>query len=232
MDDLPAAADLPLESDSPLVRNPEPWGPGSFWYPGASGRLCVYAPGALGPCYRIVGPGRPSLDPTAIAGSIADRLLLLPGRVQTSPRVVGLTGAVAWFWLEPAPESEELTVSIFGETVTVLAEPVRVAWWFGDGSGVAAGPGRPYRAGPRPAGAILHAYETRCLPGDQGRNPYVLGSCASEGYRVDAVISWRISFVATGPIDTSGTLPTRTTAASTPYSVSEARAFLVPGASR
>ena len=40
----------------------------------------------------------------------------------------------------------------------------------------------PYRSGPPPEGAIVHIYETRCLPGDEGRNPYVLGSCGSNGY--------------------------------------------------
>ena len=76
------------------------------------------------------------------------------------------------------------------------------------------GPGRPYRPGPPPADAVLHLYETRCLPGDQGRNPYVLGSCGSSGYGVEAVVAWRISYSASGPIDASGTLPTRTTATS------------------
>jgi hypothetical protein len=74
-------------------------------------------------------------------------------------------------------------------------------------------------------------YETRCLPGDQGRNPYVLGSCGESGYPVAAVIAWRITFTASGPIDASGSLPTRSTATSAAYPVSEARGFLVPGAS-
>jgi hypothetical protein len=78
----------------------------------------------------------------------------------------------------------------------------------------------------------VHRYETRCLPGDQGRNPYVLASCGSRGYRLEAVILWRISFTASGPIEASGTLPSRTTATSRPYPVSEARGFLVAGATR
>ena len=87
----------------------------------------------------------------------------------------------------------------------------------------------PYRSGPPPEGAIVHTYETRCLPGDEGRNPYVLASCGSNGYPLQAVVTWRISFTASGPIDNAGALPARTTAAEAPFPVSESRAFLVAG---
>ncbi len=225
----------PLRLDSALARTPQPFGPGSFWYPVAPGRVCIYALGSVLPCYMLVGPGRglrgSELDPSAIAASAANRLSLRPGPIQTSPQVTGLTGAATWFWLDPGPRMEELTASLGGETVTVRAKPTAIEWRFGDGSALSGGPGIPYRAGPPPADAITHVYETRCLPGDQGRNPYVLASCSSVGYQVEAVVVWRISFVATGPIDASGPLPTRTTAASRAYAVSEARGFLVSGAS-
>ena len=237
VDDLPDEDPYPgLASDSALAQNPRPFGPGSFWYPVGPGRVCIYAPNSVLPCYTLVGPGGapggPGLDPGAIAASVADRLALLPGRIETSPRAAGLTGTDSWFWLDPAPRTEELTVSFAGETVSVMAEPAAVEWRFGDGAELAGGPGRPYRAGPPPAGAVLHLYETRCLPGDPGRNPYVLGSCGSSGYGVEAVVAWRISYSARGPIDASGALPTRTTATSIAYPVSEARGFLVPGASQ
>jgi hypothetical protein len=237
VDDLPHRDPYPaLASDSALAQDPQPFGPGSFWYPVGPGRVCIYAPDSVLPCYTLVGPGGapggPAVDPGAIAASVADRLPLLPGRIRTSPRVRGLTGTDSWFWLDPAPEAEELSVSIVGETVTVTAEPTGVEWYFGDGAALSGGPGRPYRAGRPPAEVVLHAYETRCLPGDQGRNPYVLGSCGSTGYGVEAVVAWRISYVATGPVDASGTLPTRTTATSTAFPVSEARGFLIPGTSR
>lgn len=224
----------PLRSDSALAQNPRPFGPGSFWYPVGPGRTCIYAPGSVLPCYTLVGPGGtpggPALDPGAIAAAVADRLPLLPGRVQTSPRSTGLTGTDSWFWLDPSPRTVELSVVLAGETVTVTAEPSAVDWRFGDGIDLVAGPGRPYRVGPPPADAVVHSYETRCLPGDQGRNPYVLGSCGSTGYDVEAVVVWRISYSASGPVDASGTLPTRSTATSIAYPVSEARGFLVPGA--
>jgi hypothetical protein len=234
VDDLPDHDPYPpLASDSALARDPQPAGPGSFWYPIALGRVCVYFPDSTPPCYTLVdsggAPGGPALDPAAIAASVAERLTLSPGRIRTSPRVTGLTGATSWFWLEPAPAAEELTVSLAGETVTVTAEPNGVEWRFGDGVALSGGPGRPYRPGRPPADAVLHPYETRCLPGDQGRNPYVLGTCGSTGYAVEAIVVWRISFAATGPIDASGALTARTTETSTSYPVSEARGFLVSG---
>jgi hypothetical protein len=226
----------PLRADSNLAQNPQPFGPDSFWYqPGGSGRVCIYAPNSVLPCYTLVGagaPGGPGLDPGAIAASIADRLPLLPGHITTSPRRAGLTGTDSWFWLDPAPRIEELTVRLAGETVTVRADPAAVEWRFGDGIRLVGGSGQLYRAGPPPADAVLHLYETRCLPGDQGRNPYVLGSCGSGGYEVEAVIAWRITYSASGPVDASGALPSRTTATSIAYPVSEARGFLVPGAPR
>jgi hypothetical protein len=233
VDDLPDEDPYPpLRADSDLARNPRPFGPDSFWYPVGPGRVCIYAPGSVLPCYTLVGPGGPGIDPAAIAASVADRLSLFPGRIRTSPVEAGLTGTDSWFWLEPGPRPEELTVSLAGETVTVVAEPDQVEWRFGDGAGVAGGAGTPYRAGPRPPDAIVHEYQTRCLAGDQGRNPYVLSSCGSSGYSIEAVIVWRISFSASGRIDASGTLPSRTTEASRSYAVSEARGFLVRGGSR
>ena len=233
VDDLPDVDPYPpLRADSTFARNPRPLGPDSFWYPVGPGRLCIYAPGSVLPCYTLVGQGGSAVDPSALAVSAADRLPLMPGRIRTSPQTAGLTGALSWFWLDAAPRTEELAVSLAGERVTVRAEPNAIEWRFGDGVELAGGPGRPYRAGPPLAGAVLHLYETRCLPGDQGRNPYVLGSCGSSGYAVEAVVVWRISYSASGPIEASGTPPTRTTATSIAYPVSEARGFLVPGESR
>jgi hypothetical protein len=63
-----------------------------------------------------------------------------------------------------------LSISLRGERVSVSAEP-SIEWRFGDGAALVGGAGRPYAPGPPPAGAIRHLYETRCLPGDVGRNP-------------------------------------------------------------
>ncbi len=46
------------------------------------------------------------------------------------------------------------------------------------------------------------------------------------------MIVWRITFSARGPVDASGALPSRTTATSIAYPVSEARGFLISGGSR
>jgi hypothetical protein len=145
-----------------------------------------------------------------------------------SPSGSGLTGAASWFWLVPAPATEHVSVSLAGEAVTVTAVP-QITWEFGDGSSVDGGPGVPYEPGPVPSAAITHVYDTRCLPGDQGHDPYVLASCASDGYQLIATVRWQISYEADGPIAASGTLPMRTTSTSVAYPVSEARAFLVGG---
>jgi hypothetical protein len=77
--------------------------------------------------------------------------------------------------------------------------------------------------------AIEHVYQTRCLPGDQGHDPYVLASCGEDGYTVEALVDWHITYSAAGPVGGTGTLPVRTTDTSAPYPVSESRAFLVGG---
>jgi hypothetical protein len=169
------------------------------------------------------------LTPATIAAHVADRLTLSPGTVKSSPTGAGLTGAPSWFWLDPAPTREHLSVSLAGEAVTVTAVP-QVSWRFGDGGTLAGGAGVPYQPGPVPSTAVTHVYGTRCLPGDQGRDPYVLASCDSDGYQLIAAVTWQISYRADGPVAATGTLPTRTTSSSAAYPVSEARAFLVQAA--
>jgi hypothetical protein len=235
---LTAPVVLTLTTNSPRLRDPTPAGPDSFWYSDVEGRSCVYLPNSLTPCYNVVAPGgqpaAPAVNPVAVAASAARRLDLTLGRIVASPsaRAAGLTGAASWFWLEPEPGTRSVSVSLEGERVTVTADAAAVEWRFGDGVVRQGGPGRPYRRGRPPEGSVRHRYETRCLPGDQGRNPYVLASCGSDGYRVDAVVTWGISYRASGPVSASGSLPGRTTETSMEYPVSEARAFLAPGGGR
>jgi hypothetical protein len=235
MTDAPPPQPLfpPLPASSPLLHRTQPYGPGSFWYQDGAGHVCQYVPSSTGICFTITGagsnaPAAPPLTPVTIAEHVAGRLALGPGQIKTSPTSAGLTGAASWFWLEPAPATEHLSVSLAGEEVTVTAVP-QITWQFGDGSSVGAGPGIPYQPGPVSSNAITHVYDTRCLPGDQGHDPYVLSSCGSKGYQLVAAVSWQISYRADGPVAASGTLPTRTTTSSAAYPVSEARAFLVQG---
>lgn len=163
---------------------------------------------------------------------MAERLPLVAGRIEVSPsaRHAGLTGSDSWYWLSPQPETHEVSVSFGGERVTVTASARDVRWVFGDGSSLAGGPGVPYRSGDAvPDGAVRHDYQTRCLPGDQGHDPYVLSSCGPHGYAVTAELAWEISYDASGPVSESGALPSRTTATSLIYPVSEARGFLTDG---
>jgi hypothetical protein len=220
-----------LSASSPILKNGQPVGPGSFWYSDGAGHVCMYAPSSVLPCFTVTGAAVPPvapLDPAAIAAHVVDRLRLSPGEVKSSPTRTGLTGAQSWFWLQPAPTRQSLSIALAGETVNVTAVPT-VEWRFGDGASLDGGPGVPYQADAPPSNAITHVYDTRCLPGDQGHDPYVLASCGQAGYSVEALVVWRITYSAAGPIAASGALPARTTEASTAYPVSESRAFLVSG---
>lgn len=203
---------------------------------------CVAAQeGQVSPCYGVVpgppearqtpprpGSAPPPVNPAAIAGTLSNRLVLVAGRITASPsaHTAGLTGAASWFWLEPSPSPQTLSVSLRGEHVTVSASAASVRWSFGDDSQRLAGPGVPYRPGTAPAGAVLHTYQARCLRGDKGHDPNVLPSCGPDGYRVEATMLWSISYTASGPVSGGGALPSRSTANSTVYPVGEARAFL------
>jgi hypothetical protein len=227
-----------LESTSPLLQRTHPVGRGSFWYTTLSGQRCIYVANSPGPCY-IVTPGdgppaQPAVSPTAVAVAAAERLTLGPGQIKASPnaRAQGLTGVPSWFWLEPSPGVRSVPVSVGRERVTVTAHARDVRWAFGDGASLIGGPGVPYRSGAAPSGAVRHNYETRCLPGDQGHDPYVLSSCGPRGYTVTAELVWDISYEARGPVSASGSLPSRATTASLAYPVSEARGFLAAGAGR
>lgn len=233
----PSPANPTLPSNSPKLANPHPSGPGSFWYTTVSGERCIYEAASDGICFNVVepagpaAPAEPPVNPAALAATAAERLSLEVGQVRASPsaQASGLTGAASWFWLSPAPGSESLSVALRGERVAVSASAKRVRWSFGDGVSLAGGPGVPYRDGSVPAGAVRHVYQTRCLPGDQGHDPYVLASCGPDGYTVGATVEWAISYTATGPVAAGGVLPSRSTATSTAYPVSEARAFLTSG---
>ncbi len=205
-------------------------------YTTTTGETCLATPTQT-PCYGVTRPTQAGpearkaaepVNPAALAAAVASRVYLEAGKIAASPsaHVAGLTGVASWFWLEPTPPSQTQSVALRGEHVTVSASPAPVQWAFGDGSQLTGGAGVPYRQGGTPSGAVRHVYETRCLPGDRGHDPKVLASCGPDGYQVQASVSWTITFTAAGPVTTSGTLPGRTTSATTSYPVSEARAFL------
>jgi hypothetical protein len=169
------------------------------------------------------------VNPVAVAENVAARLALAAGQIQTSPKTDGLTGAASWFWLSPTTSTHSLAVALGGERVTVSATAASVRWSFGDDSQLLAGPGVPYTPGGTPPGAVLHTFQTRCLPGDRGRDPNVLPGCGADGYTVEATVQWSISYAAAGPVGGGGALPSRSTATSIAYPVGEARAFLTAG---
>jgi hypothetical protein len=201
--------------------------------------------GTVSPCYGVIsnptpasgpapkGKALPPVNPAVLAASAADRLSLTPGRIEVSPsaQIRGLTGFASWFWLSPSPAPQSLSVALRGERVTVSATVGGIVWSFGDRASMIGGPGVPYRDGKVPTGAVRHIYQTRCLPGDAGRDPYVLSSCGPGGYTVTATVDWTITYTASGRIAGGGNLPARTTATSVTYPVSEARGFLTRGGS-
>lgn len=188
-------------------------------------------------CYTVVRGGAASaagsvrVVPAVVAWSVADGMTLELSGIEASPSAseAGLTGAASWFWLDSGPVLAQRSITLGAETVTVSADPSQLSWDFGDASGEVGGPGVPYGSDAPLAEAITHVYETRCLPGDQGNDPYVLASCASDGYHVTATTTWAISFTSTGPVVESGELPARTTQSELVYPVSEVRAFLTGG---
>jgi hypothetical protein len=222
-------------STSPLLQKRHPAGRGSLWYTTLNGLRCIYTPTGPGPCFAVAAGGgpvaQPPVDPAVLAAAAAKRLALGPGRIQVSPsaQAHGLTGAPSWFWLDPSPGVRSLSVSVGSERVTVTARVNAVRWVFGDGSSRTGGPGVAYRSGDAPDGEVRHDYETRCLPGDQGHDPYVLATCGTRGYTVTAELEWEISYDASGPVSESGSLPSRTTVTSVSYPVSEARGFWTDG---
>lgn len=205
-----------------------------------AGTACLYFPESPGACPVEPAPpetlrgrrgrARPApIDPYAVAESIARSMPLLPGEIRADPGGRGWTGVPSWFWLEPAPRTIA-AVAVLGPTTVVVTAVPSPAWNFGDGAEPQYGAGRPYRRDEAPDdGAVAHRYETRCLAGDSGRNPYVLDSCTASGYRVAADVAWTISFVATGPIPGGGPLPSRTTSTDLAYPVNEVRSFLGKG---
>jgi hypothetical protein len=223
-----------LSSDAAILSDPTPQGEGTFWFGSAGGQRCIYNSANNGQCYNVAGPGAAAprarrVDPRVLAEIAAGRLPLLPGEIDASPsrEAAGLTGAPSWFWLNPRPAVEELTVTQGPERVSVTAVPSSVMWEFGDGEQADAGPGRPFAEGASERqGAVRHRYRTRCLPGDQGHDPYVRPSCTADGYEVEASVEWTVTFAATGPIELSGSLPPRTTATTLAYPVGEVRGFL------
>jgi hypothetical protein len=199
-----------------------------LYFPETPGACPVETPAADPPRGRR---GRaPPIDPAAIAASIAASMPLLPGEITANPATTGWTGVASWFWLEPAPRTVAAVAVLGAERIVVTAQPYPM-WSFGDGAQAGGSAGRPYQRGADVQGAVRHRYETRCMPGDAGRNPHVSESCTGEGYNVGAAVEWSISFVATGPVEMSGALPSRTTTTSSTYPVNEVRAFLTEGAS-
>ena len=167
------------------------------------------------------GPGTAPPPPGTVA-QLAVRYLQLPGPVIQSspgPRDLQLVSLPTWLWISPAvwaPESK--TASVPGESVTVTATPVSVAWRMGDGTTVTCdGPGAAYTGSADPAApspACGYTY-TRSSAGQPGG-----------AFRVTATIKWTIIWSAGG---LTGRLPPLFSAAAAAFRVAESQAVNISG---
>jgi len=111
-----------------------------------------------------------------------------------------LVNLPSWLWIAPQTwGARSATASVPGLSATATATPVSVTWTMGDGHQVVCrGPGTPYRPGDPPGAASPDCgYTYRSSSAGQ----------PGERYRVSATTRWRITWTATGVINTSGTLP-------------------------
>lgn len=167
------------------------------------------------------GPGAAPPPPGTVA-QLAVRYLQLPGPVIRSspgPRDLQLVSLPTWLWISPAvwaPQSK--TASVPGESVTVTATPVSVAWRMGDGTTVTCdGPGAAYTGSADPAApspACGYTY-TRSSAGQPGG-----------AFRVTATIKWTIFWFGGG---LTGRLPPLFSAAAAAFRVAESQAVNITG---
>ncbi len=180
------------------LRNPPKSGPEGQWY------FVSCAMGADGlPFVDLWVPANQPAVAPAVLAQLARRYLPLPSPgIQTSPAAGGnqVVSVPTWLWAAPATWGQRsATASVPNEAATVVATPVAVTWILGDGSQVVChGPGTPYRTGDSPGVASPdcgHTYRRSSAGQVGGRYP------------VSATTTWRITWTATGTVDTAGTLP-------------------------
>jgi hypothetical protein len=160
---------------------------------------------------------QPAVAPVALA-QLARRYIPLPApAIQTSPAATAdqVVNVPTWLWADPGTWGvRTATASVPNESATVTATPVTVTWTMGDGSQVVCrGPGTPYTGGDpaRPSPDCGHTYRQ-----SSARQPGLR-------YPITATTTWRISWVATGVVAASGTLPSLLRTSTTTLRVAEAQ---------
>jgi hypothetical protein len=111
-----------------------------------------------------------------------------------------LVNLPSWLWIAPQTWGmRSATASVPGLSATATATPMSVTWTMGDGHQVVChGPGTPYRPGDPPGAASPDCgYTYRSSSAGQ----------PGERYKVTAMTRWRVTWTATGAVNTSGTLP-------------------------
>jgi hypothetical protein len=160
---------------------------------------------------------QPAVAPAVLAAMARRYLPLPPPAIQASPAVTAdqVVNVPTWLWADPATwGARQATASVPNESATVTATPVTVTWTMGDGSQVVCrGPGTPYTGGDpaRPSPDCGHTYRQ-----SSARQPGLR-------YPVTATTTWRISWVASGVVAASGTLPSLLRTSTTTLRVAEAQ---------
>lgn len=134
-----------------LIPTVQPPADSDLWQGNDPSQGTLYAcdlPGQGTPSYVFVPGANP--DPAALARSALDQLTLTVPNIKTAPATTGMTyvGLRTWLWI---PESQwgtlRRTVTVGGTSVTVTAEPRKVAWNLGPATTTCNGPGRAWVTG-------------------------------------------------------------------------------------
>jgi hypothetical protein len=171
-----------------------------------------------------VANGVPALpDPEVLAAQAEAKLTLPSPAIEASP-AVGLAQVVqlpTWVWLPQAQWTAlSATASVPGESVTVTATPMSVAWSWGDGTtSLCQGPGTPFTVGvsnaSAPSPTCGHTYQTTSA------------QASGQQFTVTATVSWAITWSGAGA---SGTFPDLSTSGTVRWTVSQIQSIQInPG---
>lgn len=135
------------------------------------------------------------------------------GAIGVNPKPNGLTGLDSWFWLQPAPSGQTVSVAAGGYQYQVTQTPTAVSWDFGDGSTLRlpmpAGAGAAYPA----QSPVTHTYDRY----------------SASGYSVTATVTWSDQWTVNALGATLGPYQLGTQQSSAtplPYAVEQAQAVL------
>ncbi len=187
--------------------------------PFGNARFVLPQPAGAGQPAQPAPPGgQPTVAPGMLASQAA-RFLPLPApviRTNPTPDHDQVVNLATWLWAAPTSwDRRTATASVPGLSVTVTAVPTTLTWTMGDGGRtVCQGPGTPYD--PTRALAVQRTTCSYTYRRSSAGEPD--GRC-----QVSATTIWRVTWVASGSVDASGTLPPLARSAQTTLRVVEAQ---------